>query len=232
MAKLVAQLHLETAIKQGLRCQAGLEFQSTAQEILRQRLPGFKAVLPHGRDGDGGNDGYSPQLGIYAQIYAPATSRMLGREAARKAVDDFKKITRNWSQNAAVKEYWFITNSSGSNIHIENALVKIEKQHRVKVRFLGSSELADEVLKLTPDKIEELLGLTVHDFRLEASTSNKLNLLASVSSSQLDALHLLASIGYPIPQKMCEGLFSEVTDWKVFWPWLSAGPRIKRGRVI
>ena len=88
----VAQLRLDDAIRRTLRCKSGGEFQVTAQTILRQRIPGFQPIVPHGRDGDGGNDGYARGPGIYAQIYAPEGPRLPGRDAARKAVDDFKKI--------------------------------------------------------------------------------------------------------------------------------------------
>lgn len=216
----VAQLDLVTAIRQGLHCRAGDEFQSIAQDILRHRIRGFQAIAPHGRDGDGGNDGYSRDLGIYTQIYAPRTSPLPGRQAARKAVKDFAKIRRSWGNIRAVKEFWFITNAAASNIHLEQALKDIATQFAIKTRFLGTPELADEVAALSPNRIEELMGFTVETRSRATQPSSALDLLASLSPSQLNGLHQLASIGHPVPPKLCEDLLPHAANWKALWPWL------------
>lgn len=217
----VAQLHLNTAIRQGLQCRTAEEFQTIVQNILRQRLPEFTSVVPHGRDGDGGNDGYSRPLGIYAQVYAPKSSRLPGRYAARKAAEDFGKLKRKWSSISKVKEYWFITNSEGSNIHVESALKTIEKKHRIKARFLGSQDLATEVAALPPARISELMGFTVlenqHALGYRVS---QVDMFASLTRSQLAGLHLLAALTHPVPPKLCEELLPAATNWNLFWPWL------------
>lgn len=216
----VAQVHLSTAIRQGLRCRTGSEFQSTAQDILRHRLPEFTPIVPHGRDGDGGNDGYSKKLGIYTQIYAPDTIRLPGREAARKAVADFAKIQRRWSPITPLHEYWFVTNAPASNIHLEHALQKISSKHKVVTRFLGTAELTEHVVSLPAKRIEELMGFTVRGETPAERPTEHLDVLSSVTAPQLLGLHLLASLVHPVPRRFCEELLPKVIHWSAFWPWL------------
>src|SRR4051812_34309100 len=102
-----ARVSLPTAISQTLRCRSGTEFQTTAQGILRHRITGFQPVDPYGSDGDGGNDGYSRRQGLYAQIYAPTSQASSIKNAAQKALRDFRKILRTWNPVWKVKEYWF-----------------------------------------------------------------------------------------------------------------------------
>src|SRR4051812_39096228 len=48
-----------------------------------------------------------------------------------------------------------------------------------------------------------------------------LQVLSSVDARQLDALHLIAAIAYPVPAKLCEDLLPSAIDWKTFWTWLA-----------
>ena len=216
-----AQLHLETAISQVLRCRAGEEYQSTAQGILRHLIPGFQAILPYGRDGDGGNDGYSRSRGVYTQIFAPRSAHQPMRGAARKAERDFAKIRKKWRGIGDVKEYWFVSNSPGSNIHVENALSHIGRKYGVKTRFVGSTELAEEAATLPASTLEQLMGFQIRAEPMRTSRgSGELTLLSTLDSQWLDALHLLAALGHPVPPKLCHELLPEVADWTAFFKWL------------
>jgi tetratricopeptide (TPR) repeat protein len=215
----IARINLSTAIKQGLHWRGGNEFQTMAQGILRHRIKDFRAVEPYGRDGDGGNDGYSRRLGLYAQIYAPTSDKASARAAARKTVRDFEKLKKKWPRISPIKSYWFVTKSAGSNIHVENALSQIERKHRVTTRFLGLSELTDEALKLEKAQLEELMGFTVGTLD-EHSARPALDVLSNIDPQYLNALHLLAALNYAFVPDLCEGLLPGAVDWQRFFAWL------------
>jgi hypothetical protein len=85
-------------------------------------------------------------------------------------------------------------------MHLEAARRNIEKNYQVKTRFVGSYELAEEVQKLPRDRIEELMGFTVREGGGESGAESRgADVLASVSASHLEGLHLLAAISYPVP---------------------------------
>lgn len=226
-------MDLPTAIRYVLRCRTGNEFQATVQEILRHRIKGFQAVEPYGDVGDGGNDGYSRDLGLYAQIYAPLSQKASARDAARKAARDFAKLRRKWHRISPIKDFWFVMNAPASNIHLEEALSLIERRHGIKARFVGASELADEAMKINRSRLEQVMGFKVAGKGEATGTFPTPGMLSNVDPKYLDALHLLAALAYPVVPELCQSLLPQAVDWTAFWRWLRRQGWVTRhGRLL
>jgi len=71
------------------------EFQSFFENIMVNACNGFKIIKPYGNQGDGGNDGYIPDKGIYYQVYSPTNPEEKEAEAARKFKKDFNTLKKN-----------------------------------------------------------------------------------------------------------------------------------------
>lgn len=67
------------------------EFQTFFEDIMQKAFPNFQKIRPYGNQGDGGNDGYRPDEGIYYQVYAPRKPDEKEAAAAKK----LKKILRS-----------------------------------------------------------------------------------------------------------------------------------------
>lgn len=52
-----------------------------------------RKIKPQGKKGDGGNDGYIREEGIYYQVYAPENVRI--NDLVNKVNDDFHKLYNN-----------------------------------------------------------------------------------------------------------------------------------------
>ena len=76
----------------------GTEFQSFFEDIMKIAFPDFQIIKPYGNKGDGGNDGYRPDKGIYYQVYSPDNPSEKEAEAAKKLKADFHKLKSNWDK--------------------------------------------------------------------------------------------------------------------------------------
>lgn len=88
----------------------------------------FQKIKPYGNMGDGGNDGYRKELGIYYQVYAPDTPKIKESEAAKKLEVDFQKLKNEWKEISQIKEYHFVFNDkySGSIQLLEKVVTDLQ----------------------------------------------------------------------------------------------------------
>ncbi len=126
----------------------GTEFQSFFEDIMEKAFSNFQKVRPYGNKGDGGNDGYRPEEGIYYQVYAPKNPNEKEAEAAKKLKEDFEKLmTSGWDQISKIKKYLFVFNDKkcGVSMEIEKAMAEL-KNDNPSIQFS----------KLTPKNLEEV----------------------------------------------------------------------------
>lgn len=123
------------------------EFQVFFEEIMDKAFTGFQKIRPYGKQGDGGNDGYRPDAGIYYQVYAPKDPQEKDAAAAKKLKADFEKLMANWNEISKVKTFYFVFNDkgAGTSIEIERALAE-----------LRSANQSIEFEKFTPKDLEEI----------------------------------------------------------------------------
>lgn len=95
------------------------EFQSFFENIMENAFPDFQKIRPYGNKGDGGNDGYRPDAGIYYQVYAPMNPKEKEAYAAKKLKKNFQDLKTTWDQISKVKAYYFVFNDKGTGTGIE-----------------------------------------------------------------------------------------------------------------
>ena len=107
------------------------EFQSFFEDIMLKAFPSFQKIRPYGNKGDGGNDGYRPDEGVYYQVYAPQKPDEKEAQAAKKLKEDFNKLKKNWDKISTIKIYNFVYNDKGAgiSIKIETALSELKQEN-------------------------------------------------------------------------------------------------------
>lgn len=117
--------------KNNIHTKFGIEFQSFFENIMQKAFRDYQKIRPYGNKGDGGNDGYVNSLGIYYQVYAPATPSVNERKAAEKLCKDFQKLKAKWNEISKIKEYYFVYNDKydGSTIDLESAISNLKKDN-------------------------------------------------------------------------------------------------------
>lgn len=136
-----------------------IEFQSFFEDIMDKAFTDFQKIRPYGNQGDGGNDGYRPDAGIYYQIYAPKNPQEKEAAAAKKLKEDFEKLKKNWDKISKVKEFYFVFNDkgAGTSIAIEGALAELSTTNQgIKFKIFTPKDLEDIFFSLTTDQILSL----------------------------------------------------------------------------
>jgi hypothetical protein len=110
----------------------GTRFQIFFEDIMEKAFPNFQRIKPNGNEGDGGNDGYIRDLGIYFQVYSPNVPSIKQAKAAEKLLDDFEKLKANWEDICKIKEYRFVFNDKfdGSTQNIESAISRLSRSNK------------------------------------------------------------------------------------------------------
>ena len=138
---------------------SGSHYQSFVENILELRYPTFKRVNSAGGTGDGGNDGFREDEGVYYQIYSPERPEEKAKYAGTKLIDDFAKLKARWDQICEVKEYVFVFNDKrkGTYPEVESALTELRNANPlIKFRSLLSAELESEFFALS---LEDILSM-------------------------------------------------------------------------
>lgn len=149
---------------------SGTEFQSFFEDIMKKAFPGFQSIKPYGNKGDGGNDGYIPDKGIYYQVYSPHNPSEKESEAAKKLKADFGKLKSSWDKISKIKEFYFVFNDKGQgvSIEIEGALADLKTNNKkIKLGKFTPTELESVFFKLTEDQILSL------DFDIDSTKALK-----------------------------------------------------------
>lgn len=131
-------------------------------EAIYQNLygPEFQSIKPHGRLGDGGNDGWIPSRGCYYQVYGPDDFNLKLEYSIKKMQSDFLKIMKNWNDVSKVKAFHMVINDkfNGCPAPLNAALYEISQQYKINAYFIGAEHLWKEFEKLDLDTKYRLLG--------------------------------------------------------------------------
>jgi hypothetical protein len=153
----------------------GTEFQSFFENIMVKAFHDFQIIRPYGNKGDGGNDGYRKDLGIYYQVYAPNMPKTNESEASKKLKQDFEKLQKSgWECISKIKEYHFVFNDKygGSIQKLEQAISELEDANTsIKFKLFLAKDL--EVIFFDLDEPSILsLGFTI-DLRQALSNASE-----------------------------------------------------------
>nr|MBC8191932.1 hypothetical protein [FCB group bacterium] len=124
----------------------GTEYQSFYESIMEKYYSDFQKIKPLGRLGDGGNDGYRKDVGVYYQVYAPETPKIKESTAAVKLRKDFEKLKKEWDGISKIREYVFVFNDKygGSAQPIEDAMAVLKANNpNIDFSLLLSRDLED-----------------------------------------------------------------------------------------
>ncbi|MES2134876.1 MAG: tetratricopeptide repeat protein [Patescibacteria group bacterium] len=122
-------------------------------------IKGFQKIRPYGNVGDGGNDGYIPETGVYYQVYAPLRAEEKDAEAAEKFKDNFNNLKKTWDQISKINAYNFVFNDKyvGLTIPLEEAGAELSKNNPgVKFEVFTPKNLEEVFFTLTIEQIASL----------------------------------------------------------------------------
>ena len=141
----------------------GNAYEKLFTEIMRFRYSDFEPVKPHGPLGDGGNDGFHKDEGIYYQVYAPEDLSINHKNAIKKLEGDFAKLFKNWNhQVSAIRKYYFVTNDKfkGAFQVAHESIEKIKSTHSLeKADTFLTQHLEKVFFELEMDEIISLIGI-------------------------------------------------------------------------
>ena len=134
----------------------GTVFQKFFEDIMTNVHRNFK-IIPSG-GGDGGNDGWIENIGRYYQVYSPEDTKIKDADAAKKILNDFNKLQKNWNIISEVKEYYFVYNDKyvGANKPEKSIAFLREKYPNIKFKLYLSNDLEKEFFDLSEEKILSL----------------------------------------------------------------------------
>lgn len=156
---MIDKHYLSLQFKNRLYEKNGSEFQGFVEGIMEKGVSGFKKVRPYGNKGDGGNDGFIADKGVYYQVYAPKNPNEKDAEAAKKIKEDFEKLKKNWNKISEVKTFFFVFNDkgTGTSIEIESALADLKKENEgITFESLLAKKLEKIFFSLTEEEILSL----------------------------------------------------------------------------
>ena len=137
----------------------GAEFQSFFEDIMVKAFEDYKKIRPYGNKGDGGNDGYRKNSGIYYQVYAPDTPKVKEKKAAEKLKEDFQKLKNEWDEIAKIKEYNFVFNDKyfGSVQLLEQTISNLKNENKsIIFKLFLAKDLEDVFFRLDDSDILNL----------------------------------------------------------------------------
>ena len=150
---------LSLQFKNNIHSKNGNEFQSFFEDIMEKAYLDFQKIRPYGNKGDGGNDGYRKDLGIYYQVYAPRVPKVNEKDAAGKLKGDFQKIKNEWNEISNIKTYNFVFNDKydGSVQLLEEAITKLKVNNpNIEFRLFLARDLENAFFQLSDSDILDL----------------------------------------------------------------------------
>lgn len=133
-----------------------IEYQTFFQKIMKASDPRFESIRPYGNIGDGGNDGYIEEDGVYYQVYSPLEPREKEAASAKKFTDDFYKLKEKWDPFCSIQEYNFVFNNKGRAITpvLEKARLKLKSENPlITFKIFKVDDLKEKVFKLSEDSL-------------------------------------------------------------------------------
>lgn len=151
--------YLSLQFKNNIHSKDGAEFQSFFENIMEKAFIDFQKIRPRGNEGDGGNDGYRKELGIYYQVYAPRTPKINEKDAAGKLQRDFQKLKNEWDEISNIKEYNFVFNDKydGSVQLLEKAITNLKTENQdIEFKLFLAKDLENVLFELSEAAVLDL----------------------------------------------------------------------------
>ncbi|MBX7044735.1 MAG: hypothetical protein K1X86_02770 [Ignavibacteria bacterium] len=158
----------------------GKTYEDFFTKIMIYKYPGFNKIDPKGRIGDGGNDGFMSEEGIYYQVYSPKeiTDTTITK-AKEKLVEDFNKLFANWNNKTKIKEFYYCINDKFNGIgkDVYEELNKLQKANpEIIFNIFLPKDLEKILFDLSEDQIMMVIGqVHVPDFTNEIIDNAALN---------------------------------------------------------
>jgi len=136
----------------------GNAFENLFTQIISNAESGFRQIKPWGNLGDGKNDGYIPNKGIYYQVYAPEDIKKSYPKLIAKLKTDLAGLIFEWEP---VSEFYFVVNDKYQGVEKNSAkeLAKLKKQYSLnECDFITASTLENMLFKLDDDVIYSILN--------------------------------------------------------------------------
>lgn len=136
----------------------GQAFEDLFTDIMSYADNDFQKIKAWGNIGDGKNDGYIPNKGIYYQVFAPEDIKKSYPQTVSKINTDFQGLIDQWNP---VNEFYFVVNDkyNGVNADSEKAIKNIKKKYSLKAcSFFTSSDLERLLFDLSDDQIQAVVG--------------------------------------------------------------------------
>lgn len=152
------------------------EFQSFFESIMEMAFSDFQKIRPYGNVGDGGNDGYRKEAGIYYQVYAPINPNEKEAYAAKKLKDDFQKLKTNWDKISSIQKYFFVFNDKyrGSVQPLELAISELNNENNnISFELFLPKNLENTFFKLNKSDMN-ILGFDIDSTKAVAFAFNNL----------------------------------------------------------
>lgn len=143
----------------------GKSYQDLFMKIMKLYDPDFREIKPHGNIGDGGNDGWIPQKGVYFQVYAPENLEKNINLAIKKLKDDVDKIRQNWEEMSPIRVFIYVINDKYNGIPrpLWKAMYEIQAKYKIdRVDIMGAKELYSCFSDL---KEEYKYSIICHEYR-------------------------------------------------------------------
>lgn len=145
----------------------GKQYEDLFVKVMTYFIPEFRAVKPHGKIGDRGNDGWVASTGTYYQVYAPEELFTNTEKAQNKVKEDFEKLNSYWNNISKINNFYFVVNDKfkGVSPHIHNTLNEIKNINSLS--FCGvfdSCSLEQALFSLSNDVICNILGVSPIQF--------------------------------------------------------------------
>lgn len=157
--KLLDRQYLSLQFRDRIYSKSGTEYQTFFEDIMEKVFPDFQKIRPYGNMGDGGNDGYRKDAGIYYQVYAPIDPKLKEKDAADKLHEDFQKLKNEWNEISNIKEYNFVYNDKyrGSVQLLEEAITSLKRANPdIDFKLYLARSLESEFIKLGESDILDL----------------------------------------------------------------------------
>lgn len=139
----------------------GTAYEALVCQVLELRSSTFERVKTQGTFGDGGNDGYDKEIGLYYQVYAPERPEAKEAEACAKAVKDFDKLRAFWEEICPIREYRFAFNDKflGTKPTLERDLAALKRAKSLEsATVFTARHLQNEFEALTLEQMSKVIG--------------------------------------------------------------------------
>lgn len=134
----------------------GAEYEKLFTRIMVHTYPSFQQVKPQGVLGDGKNDGYISESGVYFQVYAPERLDKNSAAAAKKLEETMPVLISKWP----VRKFYYVLNDkyNGAIFQIHQCLLAKANEYSIDCIPYVAKDLEDEFMRLDELKMTDIIG--------------------------------------------------------------------------